>query len=235
MDEDRRGRMLLLGTAALAAAIAGAAVLWWRRRQWGGELQRLGLPWHWKLGMMGRGGEGATGTREMMMPDCQSQTSLQTVDLRQHTLFVCTTCNVAKREGTTPSPSPPSGPDLFRRLVAALATSLPGAQPAHVETVNVEATYEFPCGDGSSSVLRVRPQKCLNACRRANCVAFSHPAKYQYHFAMLDAHEAADIEDLVTFARFYCTAPGDAYTKKADRPPRLATTLVSRLPPPMLQ
>lgn len=160
------------------------------------------------------------------------------VDLQTHTLFVCTTCKVGKRED---APSPvqdgvkptctPTGPEMFRRIVERLSAR--GGHPNVPESIDIERGYEFFAA-GGDAILRVQPQKCLNACGKANCVAMSHPTKYQYHFSMLHADSAADIEDLIKFVDFYCQTEGDAFTKKADRPPRLATNLISRLPPPLL-
>lgn len=139
-------------------------------------------------------------------------------------MFVCTTCCEGKRPDAKEPNKLPTGPDLFRAIVAKL---VPDAAP-----VDVEQSYVAVTPGGSR--LRLIPQRCLGACRQSNCVALSHPHKYQYHFAQLDTTCAQDVEDLVTFAVHYAEESGSVYTKKAERPGKLATGCISRLPPPIV-
>ena len=135
---------------------------------------------------------------------------------------------MSKREGTKLAEGEAkriTGPTLFRSLVSRLLPAIAA------EDVDIERTYEVECPSGA--VLRVQPQKCLSACSRANCIALSHPNKYQYHFAMLEEGTPADIEDIVTFACDYADRTDEVFTKKGDRPERLRGTIVSRLPPPV--
>lgn len=152
----------------------------------------------------------------------------------KNTMYVCVTCNTAKRvkDHTEASISivsseatAPTGPSMFRSILAALSSKFNVEIP---EEPCLETCYDFTLPTGE--ILTVKPQRCLSACKQANCIAFSHPNKYQYHFATL---EQEDIEDLMTFASFYTETSGDAFTKKADRPPRLSKTLLSRIPPPL--
>lgn len=140
------------------------------------------------------------------------------------TLYICTTCCEGKRLDAVTANKIPTGPTLFRQTVARLTGQ-------SVDTVDIEGTYETETETGA--VLRIIPQKCLNACRQSNCVALTHPHKYQYHFTMLDCQESQDVEDLVTFAQRYTKEDGDAFTKKVDRPGKLAGNCISRLPPPI--
>lgn len=156
------------------------------------------------------------------------------------TLHICTTCSVSKRltEDQKTGVKEPTGENLFRRVVSYLASlkewtlQSDGCEKiVGEEGIATDRQYTFCTPQGESIV--INPQKCLSACKMASCVAYSHPNKFQYHFAMMDPNQSGDIEDIVKFARFYAECDGDAFTKKSDRPDRLASTIVSRLPPPI--
>ena len=149
-------------------------------------------------------------------------------------LVVCTTCSVAKRADAPPdADKTPSGPAMFRALVRRLEALLGMTSNSAIMEgeISVEKTIQLSSPEGNA--IAVVPQKCLGACRQSNCVALSHPEKFQYHFTQLDADNPADVEDLVQFVCRYADDPGDMYTKKLDRPGKLATSCISRLPPPL--
>lgn len=139
-------------------------------------------------------------------------------------VFICTTCCEGKRLDAKEPNKIPTGPELFRAIVNRLVPE--------AASVDTERTYMAMTPKGAR--LRLIPQRCLGACRQSNCVALSHPHKYQYHFSQLEVACVQDVEDLVKFAVRYAEEPGDAYTKKAERPGKLATGCISRLPPPLI-
>jgi predicted metal-binding protein len=149
----------------------------------------------------------------------------------KNTLFICTTCSTSKREGIVLKEGESkllTGPSLFQNVVSKFLQ----AENVNVlpESVDINETFEFQRENGA--ILRVQPQKCLSACSKANCIALSHPNKYQYHFAMLEENGIDDIEDIVKFAKSYADRTDEVFTKKGDRPDRLKSTVISRLPPP---
>lgn len=167
---------------------------------------------------------------EKVFKKYQSTTSFKNV------LFICTTCSVSKRENgleTTVKNTNNriSGLEMFRNVTSLFARKNYSNTELTPESVNPEESYEFTWPNGAT--IKIQPQKCLSACKRANCIAFTHPNKYQYHFAMLDADQPGDIEDIVKFTEYYVNQEGigDAFTKKGDRPIRLGQTIISRLPP----
>lgn len=139
-------------------------------------------------------------------------------------VFICTTCCEGKRPDAKESNKIPTGPELFRAIVNRLVP----------ETASVDIEHTYVAITPKGARLRLIPQRCLSACRQSNCVALSHPYKYQYHFGQLEVACAQDVEDLVSFATRYAEEPSDAYTKKAERPGKLATGCISRLPPPLI-
>lgn len=141
-------------------------------------------------------------------------------------LFICTTCCVGKRATAEVPNKLPTGQDLLCAVVERLRDT----SKVDAAVVDIEKIHEYVTERGSE--VRIVPQKCLGACKQSNCIAFSHPYKYQYHFGMLDA-QAADVEDIISFAKYYADEEGVAFTKKADRPGKLATNCISRLPPPI--
>lgn len=165
-------------------------------------------------------------------------------------LYVCTTCCEGKRdpplmdkttikEETNNKGMLPTGPQLFRKIVSHLTGLAP-------EMVNLEESYTWSSPQetktshstkSSLPTLIIKPQKCLGACKQANSVALCHPHKYSYHFTRLDSSTddndsgIQDLEDLVGFVRRYVNQSDKMFTKKADRPGKLATNCISRLPP----
>ncbi|KAL7754105.1 hypothetical protein RI367_000085 [Sorochytrium milnesiophthora] len=78
--------------------------------------------------------------------------------------------------------------------------------------------------------LLVKPVKCLAACDLGNAIAYKHDSKFSYVFGTMKENSPEDIEDIVTFTKFY-TAPGDAFSKSKTRPGRLRKTGLARIPP----
>ena len=151
----------------------------------------------------------------------------------KNTLFICTTCSISKREGVILKEGESkllTGPSLFQNVVSKFLQTEGKDLNVPPENVDINQTFEFQRENGA--ILRIQPQKCLSACSKANCIALSHPNKYQYHFAMLEGDGIDDIEDIVKFAKDYTDRTDEAFTKKGDRPDRLKSTIISRLPPP---
>ena len=175
---------------------------------------------------------------------------------KSHVLHVCTKCSTANRKVAAPdrvqeapqaprdkTPKPQTGQYMLERITEALAlrsTSDDGrcsngdagqtADSQKWQQINALAFRHAQTGN----TLRINPTECFSACQQANCVAFSSPCKYSYHFGLLDHDSLEDIEDIVGFADDYCAAGGEYKTKATERPRRLGKgNTISRVPPLM--
>jgi predicted metal-binding protein len=119
-----------------------------------------------------------------------------------HVVRICTTCRYPS--GNTDSDAQPLGAELL----------------ANVEAIVAREPLEQ---------VRFIGQRCLSSCNRSCAVAYSAAGKFTYVFGDLDPRTSA--EDIVACARLYLGSP-NGFLERAERPERLKTTIVARVPPP---
>ncbi|MEM6372732.1 MAG: DUF1636 domain-containing protein [Pseudomonadota bacterium] len=116
-----------------------------------------------------------------------------------------TICTSCRHKGTTCRP----GYDLIRRLQRVIALA----------------------GDTVSETFAVSGVACMAACDHPCTVAYHATKKATYLFGDIDPE--TDVDDLVAFARQY-SALEDGWTSSPDRPGKLRTNTLARVPAAMI-
>ena len=83
---------------------------------------------------------------------------------------------------------------------------------------------------GGTPGIAVAGVACLSGCKRACAAALIAPGKVGYLFGDLTP-DASGAADLLAVARAHAARP-DGFLPRADRPERLRTGILARLPPP---
>lgn len=145
-------------------------------------------------------------------------------------LYVCTKCSERKRKEDTPDKEvmdmedmagENSGCRLFKSVVSSAAAS---QNSQDIKEIEVDATKEYEMKD-----FRIVPTRCLNMCKKANCVAMVGENKYCYQFGGVELDEEHK-ENLVSFMKWYSQSE-TGFTKTKERPETLKKNILARIPP----
>lgn len=117
-------------------------------------------------------------------------------------VIICTTCRPPGESRDLPA----AGTDLFEA----------------VQTQQLLHEDRWP-------LVRVRGMACLSSCSRACSVAFQAPGKHTYLFGDLQPDQET-AQHLLACAALHATA-GDGNLPRSDRPERLRSGILARLPP----